>query len=63
MELTAARALLLSRTVPTARPAAFPFTLPTERVLKREGGAVAAAAVLMAIATTANVIRHWNDRR
>lgn len=62
MDLTPGRVLLLSRTVvPAARPAAaFPFLPPTtDRTLRREGGAVAAAAVLMALATTANVIHHW----
>ena len=62
VDLTPGRALLLSRTAHSPRADAPPFAV-SERTLAREGGLVAGAAVLMAIATTANVIRHWNDGR
>ena len=60
VDLTPGRALLLSRTARSLRAEAPPFVV-SERELAREGSLVAGAAVLMALVTTANVIRHWND--
>ena len=62
-ELTPARLLLLSRTPQATNPSGFPMMTPNgTRTIAAEGFVVAAAAVVMATATTANVIRHWNDR-
>jgi hypothetical protein len=81
MELTPARALLLSRAC-RQHPAAFPFEAstgvmvldtPEARIAHPGSGGhvavhpsslvVAGSAVVMAIATVANVMRHWHDGR